>query len=1055
MVQHAAGAQQHDADSHGEAAGVLGRLDVGLPLPDSSRSAFERLTGASLPPVTVHPDSAEPARRGASALTVGGHIALAPGRFRPGSRDGDALMAHELTHVVQQSGGHPGSAVVQANGSRRDGFEGEADAVAASVGSGVARPLRISPVHAAGTTGTCADRCGPVQLQNADATDEQAEEALVDEQAADEPVAGGFRRPDRERPPRIAYEDMISFRNRWWSTDENQLREMFEGVITRADREGGTEHAAWLLNQFVIDGGRARGTAAFPVISAHAVGARRGDLVKNPYTFQREEQERQRNEDAVQRLYPQIATTATRVFGRLMAERDEMLGRFRTHVHDTLSTLLDQGKARIDAEIIRYGLERTTTVEYDEKPRGGWSRRTVHQFSMADEPATRGLAGAARDLLEKKKALDSAEWDQSLHDWTMALTAGGLLALVDEQSGGTLAAARAARNAEVARRREEYALLGAIHAQRYPVLGAFLDDKAALAAIASESSTRRATSAGALLWDRLDRVERTRADLRDGDIDLWRLDDVIGVAKRTGGVGSGSLYDRWIGERVQAEKDEHQIVDYVLSAIGIVLGLLAIPATGGASLALAAGSVGVGAVSLSRAVADYRLKRANSMADRAFAIAGDDPSTFWIALEVVGVVLDLGAAAAAFRAIRQPVRAAVNAGAGAAEEATEAAVRAAEAQRAGLGARVREAITRQRAAGGRGLTLAESAGAAGHEATAMRRAATEMSEQASHAVAAKPSRLGGHHYKITPSGEFIRCTTCAILRAQYAAELANNPLLHEEFRRLRKASQAALGNAAKEAEIAEQLARLGDQLQIVRLTAGRRSTRDTLFRIVEQHADRLDAEPVFKIRLQEAAELSRADPAISARLAAELEDDLVALSGGAVRRATATAGGGAAAAEDLARNTARGRATVGAVASAPETHHLATQFVQPRIAFADRARTIFEEAFGADRIRIGGKWKHPIHHPINLINDFAEHRMFPGWWNATGRYVFTGHHPGYHSWVARNLRSALDLPGASREQAFRAFVEMTDRLKRVVQKYPHVLQRGDAVLPEGLRNLPR
>jgi hypothetical protein len=171
------------------------------------------------------------------------------------------------------------------------------------------------------------------------------------------------------------------------------------------------------------------------------------------------------------------------------------------------------------------------------------------------------------------------------------------------------------------------------------------------------------------------------------------------------------------------------------------------------------------------------------------------------------------------------------------------------------------------------------------------------------------------------------------------------------------------------------------------------------------------------------------------------------VSKGAIRDVMAAASGGTAAGEDLARTTARGRAAVGAVAPASETHHLATQF-------ADRARAIFEDAFGADQIRIAGKLKHPIHHPINLIADFAEHRMFPGWWNSTGRYVFTGHHPGYHSWVARNLRAALDVPGASREQTFRAFVEMTGRVKRVVQKYPHVLQYGEDVLPAGLRDLP-
>jgi len=41
----------------------------------------------------------------ARAFTVGNDVAFASGEYRPGSLVGDALIAHELAHVVQQSGG--------------------------------------------------------------------------------------------------------------------------------------------------------------------------------------------------------------------------------------------------------------------------------------------------------------------------------------------------------------------------------------------------------------------------------------------------------------------------------------------------------------------------------------------------------------------------------------------------------------------------------------------------------------------------------------------------------------------------------------------------------------------------------------------------------------------------------------------------------------------------------------------------------------------------------------------------------------------------------------
>ncbi len=39
----------------------------------------------------------------ARAFTVGQHIAFAPGHFRPGTLEGDALLGHELAHTVQQA----------------------------------------------------------------------------------------------------------------------------------------------------------------------------------------------------------------------------------------------------------------------------------------------------------------------------------------------------------------------------------------------------------------------------------------------------------------------------------------------------------------------------------------------------------------------------------------------------------------------------------------------------------------------------------------------------------------------------------------------------------------------------------------------------------------------------------------------------------------------------------------------------------------------------------------------------------------------------------------
>jgi len=72
--------------------------------------SFERVPrfGHDFSRVRVHTDAraATVARSlDALAFTVGDDIAFAPGQYRPGSDEGRALLAHELTHTIQQTGG--------------------------------------------------------------------------------------------------------------------------------------------------------------------------------------------------------------------------------------------------------------------------------------------------------------------------------------------------------------------------------------------------------------------------------------------------------------------------------------------------------------------------------------------------------------------------------------------------------------------------------------------------------------------------------------------------------------------------------------------------------------------------------------------------------------------------------------------------------------------------------------------------------------------------------------------------------------------------------------
>ncbi|MDQ3855695.1 MAG: DUF4157 domain-containing protein, partial [Chloroflexota bacterium] len=106
----------------------------GQPLDGETRARMERAFAVDFSGVRVHTDAEANALNlavSARAFTTGQDIFFREGEYNPGSSGGRRLLAHELTHVVQQSGGRvqPKLVVNQAG----DAYEQEADSVAEAV----------------------------------------------------------------------------------------------------------------------------------------------------------------------------------------------------------------------------------------------------------------------------------------------------------------------------------------------------------------------------------------------------------------------------------------------------------------------------------------------------------------------------------------------------------------------------------------------------------------------------------------------------------------------------------------------------------------------------------------------------------------------------------------------------------------------------------------------------------------------------------------------------------------------------------------------------------
>ena len=118
----------------------------GQPMAPPTRRFMEHRLGFDFAGVRIH--QGETAARltdqlNAHAFTTGRDIYFAPAAYRPGSRHGDRLLAHELTHVVQQAGGAAGDArLVQRTVERKPYYDGVPGLYGRTVHAEVARRLR-------------------------------------------------------------------------------------------------------------------------------------------------------------------------------------------------------------------------------------------------------------------------------------------------------------------------------------------------------------------------------------------------------------------------------------------------------------------------------------------------------------------------------------------------------------------------------------------------------------------------------------------------------------------------------------------------------------------------------------------------------------------------------------------------------------------------------------------------------------------------------------------------------------------------------------------------
>jgi hypothetical protein len=208
------------------------------------RGQLERRFGVDLRSVRVHNDGVGAANAGGIAHTVGDHITVDPGRYRPGTFTGDLLIAHEVAHVVQQRDGGSGT-----HTSDEPALEADADRAA------------LSAVTGQPATGFLPTLRSALSLRRCKGCTKEEEDWLERFRAETDPerLAAMLRHLSAEQFRRLkeapdggdqAHRDAVSWEEAWRNKAYDRMRELSD----RTDPKFRTTYAQQLVETIMAGG---------------------------------------------------------------------------------------------------------------------------------------------------------------------------------------------------------------------------------------------------------------------------------------------------------------------------------------------------------------------------------------------------------------------------------------------------------------------------------------------------------------------------------------------------------------------------------------------------------------------------------------------------------------------------------------------------------------------------------------------------------------------------------------------------------------------------------
>jgi hypothetical protein len=447
-------------------------------------------------------------------------------------------------------------------------------------------------------------------------------------------------------------------------------------------------------------------------------------------------------------------------------------------------------------------------------------------YSMSENaPAGRGLQESAKIALTRRLQINDRKKAQSEAvdwQWRRVRHMG--------ESSMELVPVPTARyheiGKEIAEMQKQYDKLLQTLAEPYPALAHFgaldkdLEPLKKLAELGPGESM--ANVVGPRIREQFENIEKVREGIADDDVNFWRLPKIVGMTKAQLAIDQDPLKKRLIDDKVEDEKPG--MLQTIALLVLDIAALLLAPVTGGLSLVVAAG---VNAAVAVNNVQEYLLQQAmaNTSFNRAEAISQEEPSLFWVAVDIVAIIPELGDALRAFRALSRAIK-----GSRAAKMGVQAAAEADDAIRAiAKQHKLTDEVAERIVKGAHDPDIAlKQLGVPEAELESLRLARKQLDEQAEAVGVVAATSVKGGTLKVSPGGLIFSCSSpCTVLREHYAHQLANAPQeVLDELSRLEAAAVASRGSKDAMQKVADQAAALEARIRNVPVNTWRSPAAD-------------------------------------------------------------------------------------------------------------------------------------------------------------------------------------------------------------------------------------